>query len=71
MLSKTMKFCAITPLFLSLLLIIPSIATAAQFKVIRVYDGDTVKAKGHDIEIKVRLVGIDAPETPRKIEVTS
>ena len=25
----------------------------------KVYDGDTVKAEGHDIEIKVRLVGID------------
>jgi endonuclease YncB( thermonuclease family) len=31
-----------------------------------VYDGDTVKAAGQDIEIKVRLAGIDAPETPRK-----
>ena len=30
------------------------------------YDGDTVKAVGHDIEIKVRLVGIDAPETGKK-----
>ena len=35
------------------------------FKVIRVYDGDTIKAVGHDIEIKVRLVGIDAPETSK------
>jgi micrococcal nuclease len=35
---------------------------AGQFKVTRVYDGDTFKASGHDIEIKVRLVGIDAPE---------
>ena len=32
------------------------------FKVVRVYDGDSFKAVGHDIEIKVRLVGIDAPE---------
>jgi endonuclease YncB( thermonuclease family) len=31
-----------------------------------VYDGDTVKAVGHDIEIKVRLAGIDAPETPKR-----
>jgi endonuclease YncB( thermonuclease family) len=28
--------------------------------------GDTVKAAGHDIEIKVRLVGIDAPETSKR-----
>jgi micrococcal nuclease len=38
---------------------------AGQFKVTRVYDGDSFKAVGHDIEIKVRLVGIDAPETPK------
>lgn len=32
----------------------------------RVCDGDTIKAQGHDIEIAVRLVGIDAPETSKK-----
>ena len=48
------------------LLVLPTISLAGQFKVTRVYDGDTVKAIGHDIEIKVRLVGIDAPETSRK-----
>jgi endonuclease YncB( thermonuclease family) len=40
-------------------------SSAGLFKVVRVYDGDTVKAVGHDIEIKVRLVGIDAPETSK------
>jgi len=40
--------------------------SAGQFKVTRVYDGDTFKASGHDIEIKVRLVGIDTPETKKK-----
>ena len=49
-----------------MLLVLPSISVAGQFKVIRVYDGDTIKAKGYDIEIKVRLVGIDAPETSKK-----
>ncbi len=39
---------------------------AGQFKVTRVYDGDTLKATGHDIEIKVRLVGIDTPETKKR-----
>ena len=39
---------------------------AGQFKVTRVYDGDTFKASGHDIEIKVRLVGIDTPETKKR-----
>ena len=55
-----------TLFLLALTLIIPSISSAGQFKITRVYDGDTVKAYGHDIEIKVRLVGIDAPETSRK-----
>jgi len=50
----------------TLLLILPSFTFAGQFKVTQVYDGDTVKAQGHDIEIMVRLVGIDAPETSRK-----
>ena len=43
-----------------------SFVFAGQFKIIRVYDGETVKAGGHDIEIKVRLVGIDSPEKSRK-----
>jgi endonuclease YncB( thermonuclease family) len=46
-----------------LIFFIPVVSLAGQFKVIRVYDGDTLKAKGHGIEFKVRLVGIDAPET--------
>jgi endonuclease YncB( thermonuclease family) len=48
------------------LFLLPTVSLAGQFKVTRVYDGDTVKAEGHDVEIKVRLVGIDAPETSRK-----
>jgi len=30
-----------------------------------VSDGDTVKAEGHDIEIRIRLAGIDTPETAK------
>jgi len=56
----------IIPVTFAIFLILSSLVYAGQFKVIRVYDGDTVKASGHDIEIKVRLVGIDAPETSRK-----
>jgi endonuclease YncB( thermonuclease family) len=51
---------------ISLLLLLPTLSLAGEFKVTRVYDGDTIKAQGHGIEIKVRLVGIDAPEASRK-----
>jgi endonuclease YncB( thermonuclease family) len=49
-----------------LIILIPAFVFAGQFKVTRVIDGDTLVASGHDIEIKVRLVGIDAPEMSRK-----
>ena len=47
-------------------LALPVLTHAGQYKVIRVYDGDTLKAVGNGVEIKVRLVGIDAPETSKK-----
>lgn len=40
--------------------------TKDRFKVIRVFDGDTIEAKGHDLIFKIRLVGIDTPEIGRK-----
>lgn len=48
------------------LLLVTTMVEAGQFKVVRVLDGDTVVAVGHDIEISVRLAGIDAPETGKK-----
>ena len=63
-----MRSKMISVVALSLLVIVvcwPTISSAGLFKVVRVYDGDTVKVAGHDIEIKVRLVGIDAPETSK------
>jgi endonuclease YncB( thermonuclease family) len=51
---------------LALIFICPAIASAIHLKIDRVYDGDTVKAVGQDIEIKVRLAGIDAPETSKR-----
>lgn len=57
------------PLFAFILFLLvclfPGKTPAGQFKVTRVYDGDTVKAEGSGIEIMVRLVGIDAPETSK------
>ncbi len=51
---------------IAIFFILPNLCFAGQFKVVRVYDGDTLKAVGHDIETTVRLVGIDAPELPKK-----
>ena len=59
------RLIIISALFI-LFFILPVLVYAGEFKVTRVYDGDTIKATGHDIEIKVRLVGIDAPETSKK-----
>ncbi len=66
---SSMKKTHSTPVFALLiifLLTFPTLSLAGQFKVTRVYDGDTIKAEGCDIEINVRLVGIDAPETSKK-----
>ena len=35
---------------------------AQQFKVIKIYDGDTIRVVRKNTEIMVRLVGCDAPE---------
>jgi endonuclease YncB( thermonuclease family) len=43
----------------------PSVSFTGQFKVTRVHDGETIRAEGHGVEILVRLVGIEAPETPQ------
>jgi micrococcal nuclease len=53
-------------ILLSFLVIIPSPSFADQFRVNRVYDGGIIKAKNGGIEIKVRLVGIDAPGISNK-----
>jgi micrococcal nuclease len=52
----------IISLFVALLFAFPGYSLAGQFKVTMVYDGDTIKAEGHDIVIYVLLAGIDAPE---------
>lgn len=33
------------------------------FEVVKIYDGDTIQVKGLDLIFKIRLVGIDCPET--------
>ncbi len=49
----------------SALVAIPREGTG-EFKVTKVVDGDTFNAVGHGIEIKARLIGIDAPETKNR-----
>jgi endonuclease YncB( thermonuclease family) len=51
---------------LPFLFLTPAELLASQFKITRLYDGDSVEAEGHDFEINVRLVGIDAPEASRE-----
>ncbi len=46
--------------------IITNIQPGDRFKVIRIFDGDTIEVKGAGLTFKVRLVGIDTPETGRK-----
>ena len=49
-------------IFVLSLFILESYVFAGQFKVVWVYDGDTFRAEGYDIEIVVRFLAIDAPE---------
>jgi len=51
---------------LAIIAILSSQSIAASYKVTRVYDGDTVLCIKDSVQIKVRLVGIDAPETSKK-----
>ena len=58
----------ITPILILFLLALPIISFADQFKVTRVYDGDTVQAEEYGWGVntlKVRLAGIDTPETSK------
>ena len=59
---KKITLPGMIPALVVYLILLHGIAHAGQFKVMRVYDGDTLRAKGYGIEIKVNLIGIDAPE---------
>lgn len=37
-----------------------------KFTVVKVFDGDTIQVAGFDLKFKVRLVGIDSPETGKR-----
>ena len=59
---KRITLPGMIPAVVVYLMLLHGIAHAGQFKVMRIYDGDTLRAKGYGIEIKVNLIGIDAPE---------
>ena len=44
------SYWAASVIAILILFLLPGELLAAQFKVTRVYDGDTVKAEGHDIK---------------------
>jgi endonuclease YncB( thermonuclease family) len=46
--------------------LLPCGSYAGQFEVIWIFDGDTFRAEGHNIEIVVRFIAIDAPEISYK-----
>jgi micrococcal nuclease len=50
----------------NIFLALPLFSFAGQFKVVRVYDGDTIKVTENGDKITIRLVGIDAPEISKK-----
>ncbi|MBC8458789.1 MAG: thermonuclease family protein [Deltaproteobacteria bacterium] len=53
-------------ILITFLFLLPAFSFAGQFKVTKVYNGNTVKAVGRENEIEVRLVGIDTPEISKK-----
>ena len=56
---------------MSLLLLFVCSAHAGQYKVVRVYDGDTLTAVEGNTEIEISLAGIDAPEFSKKKHLPS
>jgi micrococcal nuclease len=60
------KCLGISSCLLGAVFLILSVCSADQFKVARVTDGDTIRARGASGETIIRLVGIDAPETSHK-----
>ncbi|MFC1876501.1 thermonuclease family protein [Thermodesulfobacteriota bacterium] len=49
-------------LYLIILLILPSLLSAWEGKVVSVTDGDTIKVLQNGIQVKIRLASIDCPE---------
>lgn len=50
---------------------LPCFSLAGQYKVTKVFDGNTVKVSGQGKTLRVRLVGIDAPEKGQPYDTQS
>ena len=59
---KALRKIVLTLLLAAVILGFPGRSWPRQFRVIKVYDGDTIKVTQGNTEIIVRLVGVDAPE---------
>ena len=53
-------------ILITFLFLLPTFSFAGQFKITKVYNGNSVKAVGGENEIEVRLVAIDTPEISKK-----
>jgi endonuclease YncB( thermonuclease family) len=68
MITTHVRFSAWLAVFSCWMFFFSSFCFADQYKVIRVYSGDTIKVEDQNSIVKIRLVGIDAPETGEETE---
>jgi endonuclease YncB( thermonuclease family) len=64
--NKSIQFDMRALILVIVLLVFPYISFAGQYKCLRVVDGDTIKVANNGNQLTIRLVGIDAPELPKK-----
>ncbi len=67
-LSIRVRFWSSTGFCFFCTLLFASLSFGEPFKVIRVYSGDIIKAEQSNNIVKIRLMGIDAPETAAEID---
>lgn len=60
------RLATITFSLVILSLLLPAASSGAQFRITKVYDGDTLKAEANGVIIYILLVGIDCPELSNK-----
>ena len=64
--SKSIKVHMPALIWVIALLVFPYFSFADQYKCSRVVDGDTIQVDNNGNQLIIRLVGIDAPELPKK-----